>query len=501
MKHISSSLIFSFFLFTSVASAYAVDPCEIKTKLSGGLNVTKSDQKDSLDNGFHYELWMNGSVGTGQMNVYGGEADCAFKASWNNGQDYVARCGFFWGKEIENTPSYKDLDGDIHAEFSFTKSGSANNYSFIGVYGWSKDPMVEFYISDDTYNSIGAPWQTEYLGSQVIDGANYNFYKGTMVNKPGVCGNVCTFTQIFSIRQTKRQCGHISVSEHFKAWEKLGIKTGALYDCKIVVESGGSVGSVDFHYATMWIGDENGPLEPQVREPFDGIISIPGVVEAENYDKGGINVAYYDTDRENKGGVYREDGVDISEIGTDSFAVGYTMKGEWLEYTVNVEADDNYYVEALMANGSSSPKIDLVVDGKDTCSLTGVGVKNDWDTYSVAKGRLSLEEGEHILRLNILSSYTNIDNIKFFDSSYLDTISTSVSPVFASTVKVVNGGNALILLTPECINSVKIISMTGQTILESRDKYINVEKLMSGVYLISVITSNGEVNTKINITR
>ena len=60
-------------------------------------------------------------------------------------------------------------------------------------------------------------------------------------------------------------------------------------------------------------------------------------IDFENYDVGGAGKAYYDMDTKNQGGEYREDRVDIVKNG-DGFAVGYTQKGEWLEYTVNVQA-------------------------------------------------------------------------------------------------------------------------------------------------------------------
>ncbi|MCQ2188991.1 MAG: glycoside hydrolase family 11 protein [Paludibacteraceae bacterium] len=492
MKHIPSLATILIIGLSNVSSAFAVDPCEMGTVWSGGKLITTDDRQD-LDNGFNYELWKNGKGG--KMTVYGGDADCAFKAEWNNSNDYVARCGLFWGKEIENTPSYKDLDGDIHAEFSFTKTGKAYNYSFIGVYGWSKDPLVEFYISEDTYNSIDAPWNTEKIGSAEIDGAIYNFYKGTMLNNPSIFDDKKQFVQIFSIRQTKRQCGHISVSEHFKAWEKLGVKTGPLYDCKIVVETGGDIGSVDFHYATMWIGDENGPFEKEERAPFKDTIAIPGIVEAEDYDKGGFNVAYYDTDRKNEGEVYRNDGVDIVET-PDGYAVGYSKTNEWLEYTINVDETDDYKVEAMMANGNAAPKISLIFDGKDTCLLTGKSVKNDWDTYSLAAGKVSLTEGPHTMRLLFNNNYTNIDYLKFTSWNL-----SSISNEIASNYDVIYDDKTIKVVSSDDVKQVRLISTTGMTILSENGNVLNIENANTGVYIVSAVTSNGMLNKKVNIVK
>ena len=81
------------------------------------------------------------------------------------------------------------------------------------------------------------------------------------------------------------------------------------------------------------------------QEPYKGVLSIPGAIEAENYDLGGHNNAYSDNDYDNQGGEYREDGVDVV-TNDNGYAVGYTEAGEWLEYTVNVEAEDVYTVDS-----------------------------------------------------------------------------------------------------------------------------------------------------------
>jgi ketosteroid isomerase-like protein len=340
------------------------------------------------------------------------------------------------------------------------------------------------------------PWNTTKVGSAVIDGATYNIYKGTMMNMPSVMKDTDNFTQVFSIRQGgTRKCGHISVSEHFRAWEKLGIKTGPLYDCKIAIETGGDKGTIDYHYATMWIGDENGPFIPEERAPFKDTIAIPGIVEVEDYDKGGYNVAYYDSDRKNDGAVYRNDGVDIVET-SDGYAVGYTKKGEWLEYTINVDDDDEYTVEASMANGNSAPKIDLIFDGQDTCSLTGKSVRNDWDTYTLAEGKVTLTEGVHTMRLVFNNDYTNIDFVDFKSTKTIHEMDSSV-PAF----ELVYDNNTIKVISLNDVKRIRLVDMTGLLISDVEGDVLNVENVRAGVYVVVAVTSNGEHYKKVNIVK
>ncbi|MBR6833750.1 MAG: carbohydrate-binding protein, partial [Fibrobacter sp.] len=127
--------------------------------------------------------------------------------------------------------------------------------------------------------------------------------------------------------------------------------------------------------------------------------------------------AYYDMDTKNQGGEYREDRVDIVKNG-DGFAVGYTQKGEWLEYTVNVQAGGKLPFELSYASGMDNTGVRLFMDDEpitDTLVLTGTG---DFDTYGTFKGTTTKEltEGEHVLKVLVTSDYVNLDWIAFGES-------------------------------------------------------------------------------------
>ena len=140
-------------------------------------------------------------------------------------------------------------------------------------------------------------------------------------------------------------------------------------------------------------------------------------IDFENYDVGGAGKAYYDMDTKNQGGEYREDRVDIVKNG-DGFVVGYTQKGEWLEYTVNVQAGGKLPFELSYASGMDNTGVRLFMDDEpitDTLALTGTG---DFDTYGTFKGTTTKEltTGEHVLKLMVTSDYVNLDWIAFGES-------------------------------------------------------------------------------------
>ena len=88
-------------------------------------------------------------------------------------------------------------------------------------------------------------------GTVNIDGGSYTMYVNvvTTTGDPG-CGQ-SSFSRYFSIRETARSCGTISVTQHFDAWESVGMKLGNLIEAKILVEVGGGSGSIDFPIARI----------------------------------------------------------------------------------------------------------------------------------------------------------------------------------------------------------------------------------------------------------
>ena len=163
------------------------------------------------------------------------------------------------------------------------------------------------------------------------------------------------------------------------------------------------------------------PAEPVPRQPYGGQVAVlPGKIEAENYDISGTgkdNIAYKDNDSENKGGEYREDGVDIEKSG-DNYAVGHTEAGEWLEYSVKVTKAGSYPLVVHAASGSESSSIQFSIDGENVTEAVAVPkTGEDWSVYKdIDAGTVDLKEGEHIVRLTIVGDYANVDWFRFGDA-------------------------------------------------------------------------------------
>jgi endo-1,4-beta-xylanase len=206
-----------------------------------------SNQRGAVGNGYGYELWAAGH-GTGCMTVLGNGA--TFKASWTNVEDFLARVGL----DFDETKDHRQV-GNIWAEFAETQTGSERGLTYVGIYGWTVNPLREFYIIEDWGTtkpsglaSDGTP--REAVGTLHIDGETYDVWKKSRENKPSIKGTA-SFDQYFSIRRSARHCGRISVSEHLIGWEKHGLSLGNLYEVKLLVESQDNSGSVEFTTAKV----------------------------------------------------------------------------------------------------------------------------------------------------------------------------------------------------------------------------------------------------------
>lgn len=250
------------------AQTGAQETCPESTPLSGGTSHCSSNAQGSMSDGYTWTIWSSGSGGC----IITYKEGCAFKATWKNSGDFLARAGLQWN----STKTYNQI-GTLSTDFAFTKTGTGGGYSYIGIYGWSKNPLREYYIVEDWFSK---PMPGTKVGSITVDGGTYDVYKNTRVNQPSIEGTK-TFDQFFSVRKTARQCGHISISKHFDEWAKLNLTLGKMYEAKVLVEAGGGTGSIDFTKATV---DINKPVsvisapETQLEQkPFFEKLNVPGI--------------------------------------------------------------------------------------------------------------------------------------------------------------------------------------------------------------------------------
>ncbi|MDD5688276.1 MAG: carbohydrate-binding protein [Elusimicrobia bacterium] len=157
---------------------------------------------------------------------------------------------------------------------------------------------------------------------------------------------------------------------------------------------------------------------PVSQSPYGGTArSIPGTIQVEDFDNGGEGVAYHDTDGVNEGNLYRTaDGVDI-EATTDTgggYNIGWTLAGEWLEYTVNVVTAGTYTLEARVASESVGGKFHVEFNGTDKTGPITVPTTGGNQTWTTVSKTVSLSSGQQVMRvaLDSIGDY-NVGNINY----------------------------------------------------------------------------------------
>jgi hypothetical protein len=192
--------------------------------------------------GLNYGGWTNGSGGT---ITYFSNAH-AFAAAWSStgSNDFLAHLG------LDFNPVKAYPYGKIVAQFVETKTANPSpSYSMIGMYGWMHSPCVEWYINEDSFGNLQTGSTTA-----TIDGATYYLTTNTTT---GTGGNACesghtgAWVQMSSHRSSKRQCGTITLSDHFAAWAAKGWSLGSLASAYINVETGSGTGSIQFPVANV----------------------------------------------------------------------------------------------------------------------------------------------------------------------------------------------------------------------------------------------------------
>ena len=227
---------------------------------------------------------------------------------------------------------------------------------------------------------------------------------------------------------------------------------------------------------------------PEEYGPYgDAPASIPGTIETENYNKGGADKAYYDLSKGNEGGKFRKNDVDIYQPNM-GIVVGHCQKGEWLKYTVNVAADGEYEISALVAGDNGTGSFKLYMDDAEIGTEIANGGAG-FDSFSVVSGgKATLKAGEHELKLEITNDWIDIDYVEFKAVSS----GTENLVTFHMENPVKENGYTIVDMQGRKLFVIKATNMTEA--LEKAKKNVTKNMVSGGVYFV-VSNKKGQSRT------
>jgi hypothetical protein len=154
-------------------------------------------------------------------------------------------------------------------------------------------------------------------------------------------------------------------------------------------------------------------LSPDInaQTPYHGsAFTLPGRLEAEYFDLGGQNVAYYDTDTINQGGTFRtNEAVDVGSTTDDGgvYAIGWFVAGEWLTYSIQVNVTTQYEIGLRVTNTAAGGGFQLLLNNQPLSSIISVPSTGSWSTYQTITTTQSIPAGKHFLTLKAAQNATN----------------------------------------------------------------------------------------------
>ena len=235
-----------------------------------GAVVQAADQQQRGNiGGYDYEMWNQNYTGNVSMQPGAGSFTC----SWSGIENFLARMGKNYDSKKQN---YKSIGKDITLTYDVEYKPQGNSY--MCVYGWTRNPLMEYYIVEGWGDWRPPGDQAERKGTVTLDGNTYDIAKTMRYNQPSLDGTQ-TFPQYWSIRQssgsrnntTNYMKGTIHVGNHFDAWARAGLDmSGTLYEVSLNIEGYRSSGSANVKSVRVYENGIDGgedPIETPTVEP------------------------------------------------------------------------------------------------------------------------------------------------------------------------------------------------------------------------------------------
>lgn len=349
------------------------------------------------------------------------------------GADFIDSA-FVWAHAAD--PDAKLFYNDYGIEWG-TGTGSKAGFLLAAVDKWKQNGIPIHAVGTQTHvanTHTGTPANVRALAKALaqrgvelaITELDIGFASGYTPNSSDLAAQGHLYAQFMDVFLEEPNMKSFIVWGHTDAYSWLssqGKGYGLLYDSQINKKPAydSLIASLQRHSVTTPVSSSGGGISsssavPVPQTPYSGAIAIPGRLQAENYDLGGEGVAYSDSDPDNQGATYRQDGVDLGGDATSQeYVVGWTAAGEWLEYTIHVAVSGILSFAASVTSNADGAQFHLEIDGADVTGAVSVPNTGGWSAYTTVTGNTTavVPAGQHILRLSFDASSFNVDWIEF----------------------------------------------------------------------------------------
>ncbi|WP_294755239.1 glycoside hydrolase family 11 protein, partial [uncultured Ruminococcus sp.] len=386
------------------------------------LTAKAADQQERGNiGGFDYEMWNQNYTGQVSMNPGAGNFTC----SWSGIENFLARMGKNYDSKKQN---YKSIGSNIVLTYDVEYTPKGNSY--MCVYGWTRNPLMEYYIVEGWGDWRPPGDGAERKGNVTLNGNTYDICKTMRYNQPSLDGTA-TFPQYWSIRQTSGSrnnttnymSGTISVSKHFDAWSKAGLDmSGTLYEVSLNIEGYRSNGSANVKKITV---DENAPDED---DPNSQKQDVEDVDPSTLLDENGY---FFNDDFEKSSGSWggrASETVDTSSAAAVSGSASLSVSGRnntWNGAAKSLDSaafragtEYSFSANVMYESGPSEQTFQLSLQYSDGSTTkydhiaSGSAVKGEW--LQLANTKYTIPAGASDVVLYIETDDSDSDYIDFY---------------------------------------------------------------------------------------
>lgn len=316
--------------------------------------------------------------------------------------------GFTASITIKNDTSAPINNWNVNWQYATNRMSSGWNANFSG---------------NNPYSATNLNWNGNIAVGQSISFGVQGEKNGGSAERPTISGAACGGTTPASSLRSSSSLAAVS-SSAISSSSRLSSSSQISSSSRVSSSSSRPTSSVASSAATN-------TCPSQIENAYQMLAPrIPASIQAEDFDPAG----YSDSSTTNEGGAYRTDtGVDIKTIANGN-AVGWMTAGEWLEYTVYVEAEGDY--DLTIRSGAVGAGRTFKISQCNTTLIESFQVPNvtTWGEFKTyAAGKVHLKPGYQKIRVTVgATDYVDLDWIHIGPySGVIDSPTTPTNPTGA----------------------------------------------------------------------